>query len=112
MLQWAEHEERPTAVFAQNDQMAVGVLRAARDLGIRIPEQLSVIGTDNIPLAQHLEPPLTTVHQDFAAIGREAARLLVRAMTHPEVTPEHLRLLPQLVLRKTTCRQPALGHVA
>ena len=62
-----------TAIFVQNDQMAVGVLHAARDRGIDVPRALSVIGVDDIPLASHFEPPLTTVRQDFAEIGRQAA---------------------------------------
>ena len=74
---------QPTAFFAQNDLMAAGALRAARDLYIPVPAQLSVIGVDDIPLATHLEPPLTTVRQDFAHIGREAARLLLRSVEQP-----------------------------
>jgi len=92
----------PTAIFAQNDQMAVGVLRAARDRGIAVPEQLSVIGIDDIPLATHFEPPLTTVHQEFAEIGRTAARLLIYALDNPDATACHVRLAPRLVIRQST----------
>ncbi len=63
--------------------MAVGIQRAARDRGIDVPAALSVIGVDDIPLATHFEPPLTTVRQDFAAIGGTAARLLIRALEEP-----------------------------
>jgi DNA-binding LacI/PurR family transcriptional regulator len=94
--------ERPTAIFAQNDQMAVGVLRAARDRGIDVPQMLSVIGIDDIPLATHFEPPLTTVHQDFAEIGRIAARLLNQALADPLAPPEHVRLASRLVVRNST----------
>lgn len=55
----------PGAIFAQNDLMAAGVLRAAHDLGLNVPEQLAVIGVDDIPMAAYLEPPLTTIRQDF-----------------------------------------------
>jgi LacI family repressor for deo operon, udp, cdd, tsx, nupC, and nupG len=102
LLQWWEHDRFPTALFAQNDQMAIGALRAARDLGLAVPGQLSIIGVDDIPLAAHLDPPLTTVAQDFAALGHEAARLLIRAMTEPDHPPEHVRLAPQLLVRRST----------
>ncbi len=102
LLQLAEYDSQPTAVFAQNDLMAVGMLRAARDIGIAVPHALSVIGVDDIPLASQFEPPLTTLRQDFAAIGREAARLLFRAMEQPDAPPYHLRIPPQMVLRKST----------
>lgn len=92
---------QPTAIFAQNDLMAAGALRAARDLYIPVPAQLSVIGVDDIPLATHLEPPLTTVRQDFGLIGREAARLLLRAVERRAAPPEHARLLPALIERRS-----------
>jgi LacI family repressor for deo operon, udp, cdd, tsx, nupC, and nupG len=102
LLQLAEYDELPTALFAQNDQMAVGALRAARDLGLAVPDGLSIVGVDDIPLAAHLDPPLTTVWQDFTLIGREAARLLIRAMEQPTHTPEHVLLAPQLLVRRST----------
>ncbi|MBK8045770.1 MAG: substrate-binding domain-containing protein [Anaerolineales bacterium] len=108
LRQILDHGELPTAVFAQNDQMAVGILRAAQDNGIRVPDALSVIGVDDIPLAAHFEPPLTTVRQDFAEIGRVAARLLFRALAQPGAPPEHVRLEPSLVLRKSTRVQRGL----
>ena len=92
----------PTAVFAQNDQMAVGVLRAARDRGLKIPDQLSVIGVDDIPLAAYFAPPLTTLRQDFDNIGREAARSLVRAVEQPDAPTHQLRLPAELIVRRST----------
>ena len=94
----------PTAVFAQNDGMAVGVLRAARDMGLLLPAQLSVIGVDDIPLASYFAPPLTTVRQDFAAIGREAANLLIEVIEEPQKPPRHLLLPAELVIRRSTSR--------
>lgn len=98
----AQLDPLPTAVFAQNDQMAVGVLRAARDAGLALPEQLSVIGVDDIPLAAFFAPPLTTVRQDFAAIGRRAAELLIRAVEEPDSPREHLLLPGEMLLRRST----------
>ena len=95
-------DERPTAIFAQNDQMAVGIMRAARDAGLQLPEELSVIGVDDIPLAAYFAPPLTTVRQDFAAIGRQAARLLIRAVEDPDASREHLLLPGELIARRST----------
>ena len=99
--------ERPTAIFAQNDQTAVGVLRAARDAGLLLPDELSVIGVDDIPLAAYFAPPLTTVRQDFAAIGRRAARLLIRAIEDPDAPREHLLLPGELIPRRSTTAAPA-----
>jgi LacI family transcriptional regulator len=67
---------RPTAIFASSDQQAIGALRAAADLGLRVPEDLSVAGFDAIPLAQHVTPRLTTVAQPIAAIAEKAVWLL------------------------------------
>lgn len=97
-----DHADAPTAVFAQNDQMAVGVLRAARDAGLFPPDDLSVIGVDDIPLAAYFAPPLTTVRQDFALIGREAARLLIRAVEEPQAPREHLLLPGEMIIRRST----------
>lgn len=102
LLQLAAAGPLPQAIFAQNDRMAVGILRAARDLGLRIPDELSVIGVDDIPLAAYFAPPLTTMRQDFIAIGREAARLLIHAVAEPEAPRRHLRLPAELVVRRST----------
>ena len=93
---------RPTAIFAQNDRMALGILRAARDLGLDVPKQLAVIGVDDMPLSSYFDPPLTTMRQDMVQIGREAARLLVRATTEPHSSPQHLFLPGQLIVRSST----------
>ncbi len=102
LMQFAQAGQLPTAIFAQNDQMAVGCLRAARELGVKVPDQLSVIGVDDIPLAAYFEPPLTTLRQDFYAIGREAAKLLVCAIEKPDTSRQHLRLPAELLVRRST----------
>lgn len=66
-----------TAVFVANDAMAIGVLRALRERGLRVPEDISIVGFDDVPEAAYLTPPLTTVRQDFDAVGRRSLRLLV-----------------------------------
>ena len=102
LMHLAQAGEIPTAVFAQNDLMAAGVLRAARDLGLEVPAGLSVIGVDDIPLAAFFEPPLTTFHQDFQLIGRESARLLIRSIKESDAPRRQLRMPVELVVRRST----------
>lgn len=92
----------PTAIFAQNDRMAVGVLRAAREAGLRVPGQLAVIGCDDMPLASYFDPSLTTMRQDLAKIGCQAAQLLIRAVENPDAPRQHLRLPAELIVREST----------
>ncbi|WP_396652317.1 LacI family DNA-binding transcriptional regulator [Microbacterium sp. 1.5R] len=66
-----------TAIFVANDQMAIGLMHGFRDAGIRVPEDVSVVGFDDIPVSAHVAPTLTTVHQDFPELGRRAVRLLL-----------------------------------
>jgi DNA-binding LacI/PurR family transcriptional regulator len=91
-----------TAVFVANDQMALGVLRAFRDAGVAVPEQVSIVGFDDIPEADFFPPPLTTVRQDFAELGRRCLALLLNAMNdHPDPS-EAAVIAPQLVVRQST----------
>ena len=102
LMYLAQEGQIPDAIFAQNDQMAVGALRAARDLGLEVPNQLSVIGIDDIPLAAYFEPPLTTFKQDFVRMGHEAVRLLISSVEKPDAPRQQLRLPAQLVFRHST----------
>lgn len=97
-----ELDAPPTAIFAQNDRMAVGVLRAARDRGLRVPQDLAVIGVDDMPLASYFDPPLTTLRQDLFAIGRQAAQLVIQAVEQPDSPRQHLLLPAELVARQST----------
>jgi DNA-binding LacI/PurR family transcriptional regulator len=100
------HENRKfTAIFAQNDRMAVGAIRALRDAGRRVPEDVSVIGFDDMPLASYFDPPLTTMRQDFTLMGSEAARLLICRVEDPQMPCERVRPQAELVLRSTTARR-------
>lgn len=98
-----QEKMRPTAIFCQNDEMAIGVLKAARDAGVIVPEQLSVIGFDDIGFSQYCEPELTTVHQPREAIGRTAMRLLLDILKHRNV-PLDQSLKTQLIVRSSTAR--------
>lgn len=94
-----------TAVFVANDQMALGVLRAMHEAGRRIPEELSVVGFDDVPESPYFTPPLTTVRQDFGEVGSRALRVLVAtidAATTGSVTPSGSLVPPEFVIREST----------
>ncbi len=97
-----------TAIFAGNDQMALGVLRALHEAGRRVPDDVSVVGFDDIPEAAFLTPPLTTVHQDFTDVGARAIEVLIAAI-HAESTSPVPLLSPALVIRRSTAAHPG-GH--
>ena len=93
--------DRPTAVFAANDSSAIGVLHAAASLGLRVPEDLSVVGFDDVPQASTTTPPLTTVAQPLAELGASAVAMLL-AMLRGEPTSDHVRLRSTLRVRSST----------
>lgn len=94
-----------TAVFASNDQMALGLIHAFRDAGWEIPRDVSIVGFDDVPEAAHYWPPLTTVRQDFAELGRRCvARLLAPSDSMTE--PTGMSLHPHLVTRESTAPPP------
>ncbi|WP_194410552.1 LacI family DNA-binding transcriptional regulator [Microbacterium cremeum] len=90
-----------TAVFAANDQMALGVVHGLAERGLRVPDDVSVVGFDDLPDARHFLPPLTTVRQDFAALGALALQILIAAIEGEDVT-EHDIIEPRLVVRRST----------
>jgi DNA-binding LacI/PurR family transcriptional regulator len=90
-----------SAVFVANDQMALGVLRALREAGRRVPEDVSVAGFDDIPEAAYFWPPLTTVRQDFHEVGRHAFHLLLDRMAGAESDARRL-VEPELIVREST----------
>lgn len=96
----AASKPRPTAVFAANDSMAVGVLASLAAAGIKVPEAMSVVGFDDIPIARYVTPPLTTIRVDIAEVGRRASALLLDAITDPiaHIT-RHDRVATTLVVR-------------
>jgi LacI family transcriptional regulator len=99
---------RPTAIFAANDQSAIQTMRTAAELGIRVPDDVSVAGFDNTPDSALTSPPLTTVDQSIQALGREAVRLLLELIDDPGRNdpddPIHITLPTALVIRSTTAR--------
>ena len=99
---YLENPQRATAVFAMNDLVALEVLRAAELAHVRVPQELSVVGFDDMDFASHLEVPLTTVAQDSFELGQQAARVLLQRIAQPN-QPARLTVLPtRLVIRAST----------
>jgi DNA-binding LacI/PurR family transcriptional regulator len=92
-----------TAVLVASDEMAFGLMRAMIESGRRIPEDVSVVGIDNIALAAYANPPLTTVSQSFEQTGRRAFLHLLRQLQEPGSTFEAELVAPELIIRATTC---------
>ncbi len=105
---------RPTAVFAANDHMALGVVHALHEAGVRIPQDVAVAGFDDLPEGAYLTPPLTTVRQDFTAVGREGIAMLLRLIDEPGSSVAHVSVRPELVVRASTAarRSPGTGATA
>ncbi len=97
---------RPTAIFACNDLMAVGVMRAAAELGFAVPAELSVVGFDDIPLAKFSAPALTTIAQPTEQIGILTANRFLRRMQNQDLPPEQQILETELLIRQTTAPVP------
>ncbi len=91
-----------SALVVANDQMALGAMRALRERGLGIPGDVSVVGFDDIPEAAFFEPPLTTVRQDFAAMGQQAVEYLAQIIEDPHTPPHPQVLYPELIIRRST----------
>ena len=106
-----ELRERPTAVFAVNDMTAFGIIQELSNNGVRVPEDISVIGFDNIEVSSMINPPLTTVNQPSFETGRLACKLLLDSMDHRESGDLSITLEPTLVERKSVLNLTAGGIV-
>lgn len=101
MQQLLTLEQAPEAVFACNDAMAVGVYRALHQAGLSIPDDVAVMGYDDIELARYLSPPLTTIQQPKDELGELAIDTLLYRMTDPDSPPNILTLTPELAVRES-----------
>jgi DNA-binding LacI/PurR family transcriptional regulator len=100
--------DRPTAIFTANDVLAIGVYRAAREEGLRIPEDLSVVGFDDLPVARWVGPPLTTVRQPLTEMAEAAARLVLElGREQEERAATRMELATSLVVRSSTAAPAA-----
>lgn len=94
--------ERPTAIFASNDVMAFGAMEAVRDRGLRIPDDVSIVGFDDIPQAATVYPPLTTVRQPLAEMGARATHMLLELIENPDQPAQRVELPTELIVRAST----------
>lgn len=105
MQQLLQLTERPTGLCIGNDMMAMGALSAAQEAGLRLPQELSIVGYDDIPFARYLSPSLTTIHQDTERLGQTAVALLLQRLQehHSLEAGQIQQITPHLVVRGSTC---------
>ena len=101
MQQLLTRPEKPTAVFAFDDPMAIGAICAATQAGFRVPEDISIVGYDDVEMARFSSPPLTTIRHPKAELGQLAVELLVSRVRNKELTVEALNVQPELVVRNS-----------
>jgi LacI family transcriptional regulator len=100
--------QRPTAIFAANDSMAIGALSALRESGVQVPEEMAVAGFDDIPLARFMDPPLSSVHVPICELGARAVELLLHGVTNKnDHRRRRERVSTHLVVRESCGAQPA-----
>jgi len=102
----------PSAIFAGSDQQAFGLYEAARQRGLRVPQDLSVIGFDDLPVARWVSPPLTTVRQPLAEMGRAAAQMLDELIDGLPLRMNRVELSTELIVRESTAALPISGRPA
>ncbi|GIH16415.1 LacI family DNA-binding transcriptional regulator [Rugosimonospora africana] len=103
-------EPLPDALICANDLIAIGAMQTLRRAGVRVPEDVAIVGVDDTPFARVAEPPLTTVAQPVGQIGDEAVRMLLTRKREPHLAPRRLTLAGQLVARDSTPSQLKLRH--
>jgi len=99
-------DERPTAIIACNDLMALGAISAAQGLGLTVGRDVAVAGFDDVPLAEHAHPPLTTVRQPIYEIGQRICEMLIHLLREGRLEERHVLLKPELIVRES-CGAPA-----
>ncbi len=99
LANYLSEENHPTAVFAATDQIAIALYRAAATVGLRIPQDLSVMGFDDLDMSINLNPPLTKVVQQFTALGRQAAEVLLSRIRGDIRPSQQITIAPELVIR-------------
>lgn len=95
-------ESGATAVFCANDEMAIGLYRGLYERGLRVPDDMSIIGYDNIPMDQYVIPKLTTISQPISQLGEASARLLLNRVAHPQIVRQLRDFSVELKLREST----------
>jgi len=98
--------EPPTAVFGVTDEIAIGAMKCAKEMGLRVPESISFVGVNDLEMAQHTEPPLTTVHIPRREMGRVAVRRLIELIQHLDIPRTRTDVLCTFVERASCARVP------
>lgn len=96
-------DKRPTAMVVVNDMTAIGLMDGCRSAGVRIPEDLSIVSFDNVPMAAMYGIELTTIDQHVDEMGEKAALLMLKQLKNKKTKPERIIMEPTLIIRKTTC---------
>lgn len=94
--------ERPSALFCENDEMAIGALTRIKQMGLRVPEDISLVGFDDIPFAAYCDPPLTTISQPAEAFGQKAVQMLIALIEKKPLAERHVQLPFELTVRGST----------
>src|SRR5205085_1708569 len=94
---------RPTAIFAANDSMAIGALSALREAGIAVPEDIAVVGFDDIPIAQYTSPPLTSIRVPIIELGKRATERLVQCLSVDRRRRREFETLPTTLVVRQSC---------
>jgi DNA-binding LacI/PurR family transcriptional regulator len=102
-LELIARADRPTAIFAANDAMAIGAISALRDCGVRVPDDIAVAGFDDIPLARYMNPSLSTVHVPIAEMGELAVATLIHAVKHKDDAPRGRQRIPTTLVVRQSC---------
>ncbi|MCL5283346.1 MAG: LacI family transcriptional regulator [Armatimonadetes bacterium] len=98
-----------TAIFAANDVCAIGAMRACHEFGVRVPEDMSVIGFDDVPFCEITHPKLTTIHQSSTVLGQQAVRWLLQIISSGAAAPSAVIMPTELIVRESTARAPAFS---
>jgi GntR family transcriptional regulator, arabinose operon transcriptional repressor len=101
LVEFLKRPDRPSAIFAVNDYVALDVMQAAKAIHLRIPEDLAVVGFDDMEFAAHVNPPLTTIKQPFIDIGLRAGSLLISRLEGIVGAPKHIELPTNLIIRES-----------
>jgi GntR family transcriptional regulator, arabinose operon transcriptional repressor len=112
LKKYLSQPDRPTAIFAANDQIAIALYRAANAVGLSIPQDLSIVGFDNLDISPHVDPPLTTIAQPFLQIGRTSAEILLRRIEGQVTVNQQVTISPQLLIRESTAALDGVQSVS
>ena len=100
---WAESGNLPSAIFLSTDEMAIGAVKACKEAGLKVPEDISIVGFDDIPKAGFIDPPLTTIRQPMRAMGRKGVEILIDQIVQKNQKAVRIELETDLIVRNSSC---------